>query len=162
HKKAIIAFDFRTWPLFRIDAETFVAQHESIMYPLVPVMDGVHRDLMEQVLRELAEIHRDDKQTLSEILAWMVLLLGRNKEIPDLERTRIEEVFNMFREVWDESPWVQKERKEYYAKGKGEGRAEGMAEGELQTLQHTLVRFVQARFPELTELAQEKTKLCTK
>jgi hypothetical protein len=158
HEKDIVTFDFKILPLFTIDAEAFVAQHQTSMYPLVPAMHAVHAGLIAQVVGELSEIHRDDKQTLSELLAWIVLILGRNKEIPDLERIRIEEVLKMFSEIWDESPWVQKERTEYYAKGKGEG----IAEGELQTLQHTLVRFVQARFPELTEVAQEKAKFCTK
>jgi hypothetical protein len=162
HEKDIVTFDFRTLPLFTMDAETCVAQHQIFMYPLVPTMHGVHADLMVQVVEELAAFYGDEKQTLSDQFTWMKVLLRRNDVISDLEKNRIEERLNMFDEIWEQSPLIQKERTEYYAKGRGEGKEEGIAQGELQTLQRTLVRFIQARFPELTEFAQRQAKLCTK
>ena len=56
----------------------------------------------------------------------------------------------MFEQLWEESPTVQKMRAQYYEKG------------EVQTLQRTLVEFVQVRFPVLTELAQRQAQLCKK
>lgn len=56
----------------------------------------------------------------------------------------------MFDQLWEESPTVQKLKAQYYEKG------------EVQTLQRMLVKGVQRRFPELTELAQKKVQLCNK
>ena len=66
----------------------------------------------------------------------------------------------MFEQLWEESPTVQKMRAQSYEKGKGEGKEEGREEGKVQTLQRTLVKFVQVRFPVLTELAQRQAQLC--
>jgi hypothetical protein len=102
------------------------------------------------VVTELAAFYGDDKKALSERFAWMMLLLDRNKDIPDGERIRIEERMKMFNDLWEESPRVQKERTEYYARGA------------VQQEQRTLVRVVQARFPELADFAQKQAEVCTK
>lgn len=50
----------------------------------------------------------------------------------------------MYDRLWDESPKVQKIR------------AESEAKGEVQAMQRMLVSIVKARFPALTQLAQEQ------
>jgi hypothetical protein len=64
-KKAILTFLFRRLPLFKLDAEQIVRQHNVSMYPLVPTMKNVHANLISQVLQELADLYRDDEVTLS-------------------------------------------------------------------------------------------------
>jgi hypothetical protein len=72
----------------------------------------------------------------------------------------------MFDRLWEESPMVQKTKKQSYEQGRAEGVTQGITQGvtqgEVQTLRRLLVKDVQRRFPELTELTQEKIKLCEK
>ena len=52
----------------------------------------------------------------------------------------------MFDQLWDESPMVQNMKQQAEAKG------------EVKTLQRMLVKEVQKRFPQLTELTQAKVR----
>ena len=47
-----------------------------------------------------------------------------------------------------------------WEKDQEKGIVAGREKGEVQTLQQTLVEFVQVRFPVLTELAQRQAQLC--
>jgi hypothetical protein len=113
-------------------------------------MHGLHPDLMTQVLSEMSELYREDEETFSQQFSWIKLLLERTDTIRPLEKGKIWERLIMFDRLWEESPTVQKMKKQFYE------------QGEVQTLRRLLVKDVQRRFPELTELAQEKAKLCEK
>ncbi len=149
-KQEILKFDFRTLPLFAMEAQPYVEQHQVCMYPLVPTMQGIDADLMTQVLTELSEFYRHDRKTFSDQFAWMKLFLERNSILEPLEKDKIEERLAMFEQLWEESPTIQKMRTHYYEKGITQG------------VQRTLVEFVQVRFPELTEFAQRQAQLCKK
>ncbi len=60
----------------------------------------------------------------------------------------MEEPVDVFEQLLEESSFVQKQR--------AIGKAEGKAEGELLMLRKVLVKIVAARYPALTELAQER------
>lgn len=49
----ILTFKFRTLPLFTWEAERFVREHQTCMYPLLTAMEGVHAELISQVMQEL-------------------------------------------------------------------------------------------------------------
>ncbi len=153
-KQEILKFDFRTLPLFAMEAQTYVEQHQVCMYPLVPTMQGIDADLMTQVLTELSEVYRHDQKTFSDQFAWMKLFLERNSILTPLEKEKIEERLILFEQLWEESPTIQKMRAQYYEKG--------ITQGITQGVQRTLVEFVQVRFPELTEFAQRQAQLCKK
>jgi hypothetical protein len=165
-RKTILSFDFLTLPLFTIDAETYVEQHRTCMYPLLPTMRGLHADMVTQVMNELSELYRDDEVTLAQQFTWMKLLLERTETIPTLEKGKIKERLAMFDKLWEESPTVQKMRAQYYEEGRNkgivQGIAQGIAQGEVQSSRRTLVDIVQVRFPELTEVAQKQARLCNK
>ncbi len=56
----------------------------------------------------------------------------------------------MFDNLWEQDPKIQKLQ--------AEKKAEGIVEGEILGLQKAVVDFVEARFPDLTELAQQRVK----
>jgi hypothetical protein len=67
----------------------------------------------------------------------------------------------MYNSLWENHPKVKElkaELAESKAKLKAEAKAEGKAEGEIQALRRTLVHIVQVRFPDLTEVAQQKAE----
>ena len=103
----LIHFNFVVLPLFTLEAEHYVHAHATCMYPLLPTMQGVTHQLMQQVMEELAELYREDEVTLAQQYAWMKLLLERANLVPLEEKLKIMEALNMFDKLWDESPIVQ-------------------------------------------------------
>jgi hypothetical protein len=144
----ILTFHFQTLALFKLDAGQFVRRHQTCMYPLLPTMEHVHADLMAQVMQELAELYRDDEVTLAQQFIWMKLLLERTGTVHPVEKEKIKERLNMFDQLWEESPMVQKMREQY--------RVKGLQEGEILALQRSLVNIVRVRYPELAEFAQQQ------
>jgi len=78
----ILTFHFQTLPLFQLDAEQFVRDHVVCMYPLLPTMQGVHHEMIKQVMDELVTLYQKDEVTLADQLVWMSLLLERTDTIP--------------------------------------------------------------------------------
>ena len=111
----LIHFNFVVLPLFTLDAKQYVHAHATCMYPLLPTMEGVTHELMQQVMNELAELYRKDEVTLALQYAWIKLLLERSGTVPPEEKSKIMEVLNMFDKLWDESPMVQKLKEECQA-----------------------------------------------
>ena len=151
-ERKVLTFEFDTLPLFEKKARPYVEDHQTCIYPLLATMSDVDADLMERVVGELSELYPDDRKTFSEQVSWMKLLLERNKDLDEAVKREIKERVPMFEQLWEESPTVQKMRSQYYEKG--------IEKGELQTRQRTLVKFVQVRFPVLTELAQRQAQIC--
>ena len=120
------------------------------MYPLLPTMKGVHVELMAQVMQELKELYRDDEVSLTQQYTWMMLLLERTDTIGSLEKEKIQEYFTMFDQLWDESPRVKKMKEQVRVQVREQTRRE--------TLQQALVSLVHARFPDLTEFAQQQVE----
>jgi hypothetical protein len=98
-QKPILTFDFQTLPLFTMDAEMYVKQHLTCMYPLLPTMHGLDADMVTQVMNELSELYRDNEVTLAQQFVWMKLLLERTETIPPLEKAQIKERLNISR-MW--------------------------------------------------------------
>jgi len=144
----LIHFNFVVLPLFTLEAEQYVRAHATCMYPLLPTMQGVNHELMQQVMNELAELYHEDEVTLAQQYAWMKLLLERADIVPPEEKLKIMEALNMFDHLWNESPMVQKMKQESEARGE--------ARGELHASRRMLVNLVKVRFPGLTDLAQQK------
>jgi hypothetical protein len=148
--KPVLTFVFQTFALFRLNAKKMVQRRHTCMYPLLPTMKHVNADLVEQALREMAEIYRDEKGTLAEQFVWMQVFLDRTTAVKRVKKEQIKARLNMFEQLFDESPTIQKIREQYLMKG----RQEGIQEGQLLALQDLLVSSVQTRYPELAELAR--------
>ena len=88
-EETIVTFKFLKLPLFQQDAEYYVREHVSCMYPLLPTMRNVDHKLMQRVMDELKELYRDDEVTLAQQLVWMELLLGRTDTVPIQEKEKI-------------------------------------------------------------------------
>jgi hypothetical protein len=139
-EETLLTFHFLTLPLFTLDAERYVREHVLCMYPLLPTMQGATGALIGQAMDELAELYQDDEVTLAQQFVWMELLLERTDTVSAQEKQIIQERLDMYDRLWEESPKVQKIR----------------AESEVQAMQRMLVSVVKARFPALTQLAQEQ------
>jgi hypothetical protein len=143
----IVDFLFFTLALFEQDAERYVREHITCMYPLLPTMKGANHALIKQATDELVALYREDEVTLSQQIVWLELFLERTDTIPPLEKSEIQEHLKVYDLLWLENPKVQQIR----ADGKREGQAEGV-----EVLQRTLINFINVRFPALSELAHQK------
>jgi hypothetical protein len=150
-KKPILTFLFKTLPLFTLDAEEIVRQRHACMYPLIPAMKKANANLMYQVMQELTEIYRDDKETLRQHYICMQVLLSRTRTITRAEKVKIKERLHMFQELFDGSPLIQEIRKVSH----DQGREEGIQQG-IQNLQVLLIEAVQAKYPDLAEFARQQ------
>ncbi len=163
---SIIRFDFHTLELYRQDAEQFVRNHIRCMYPMLPTMQGTDHLMMRRVMGELQEIYRDDVVPLAQQYIWINLLLERTTTISRSEKAEIFKELKMYEALWDQSPRIQQIRAESEAEGRAEGlvegRAEGRAEGEVRALRRMLVHIVKARYPALTDLAQQEAERLNK
>lgn len=65
-KKNIITFHFEKLLLFLEEAEHYVREHITCMYPLLPTMRGTNHVMMKQIMEELAALYRDDEVTLAQ------------------------------------------------------------------------------------------------
>ena len=145
-KKNIITFHFEKLPLFLEEAEHYVREHITCMYPLLPTMQGTNHVMMKQIMDELAALYRDDEVTLAQQFVWMELLLERTETVSPAEKEEIQKELKMYDPLWEEHPKVKKIR------------IESKTEGEVQALRSAIVTVVKVRYPELGELAQQKVE----
>jgi len=89
-------------------------------------MKGVNHQLLDAAMKELKEVYKGDNDTLSDFFAYMVILLERVKTIAPLEKRKMKEALNMYNNLWDQSPIIQRM--------KAASRAEGEAKGEIKGL----------------------------
>jgi hypothetical protein len=168
----ILTFKFRTLSLFTWEAEPFVQEQRACMYPLLPAMNGVHAELISQVMQELTELYREDQVSLAQQFSWMSILLERTSTVTDLEKSRIEERLSMFDQLWNESPRVQQMKKQFREEAQKEAKKEAEKERKrfqqeaeqkieqerLKIRRSALVCFIHARFPDLADFAQQQVE----
>jgi len=83
----------------------------------------------------------------------MQVFLDRSTTVKGVKKEQIKARLNMFEQLFNESPTIQKIREQYLLKGEQKGLQKGRQEG-IQAFQDLLVSHVQARYPELAELAR--------
>jgi flagellar biosynthesis/type III secretory pathway protein FliH len=98
----------------------------------------------------------------------MRAFLDRSTTIKQVKKEQIKARLDMFEQLFEESPTIQsaiqrltekrlaQERQESHQEGRQEGLLEGRQEG-LLALQDLLVDSVEGRYPDLAELARQRT-----
>src|SRR5579884_3777486 len=173
----IVSFRFRVLPLFTLDAEYYLREHLACMYPLLPTMQNVNREVIGQALDELVALYRDDEVTLAQQFAWMEILLERASMVPPQEKDEIQRRLSMYDKLWEEHPRVKKikaevreEKKRARMEGLAEGRAEGLAEiqaekerirAELQAEREQILAQIQVEKERLARQVAEQARQVT-
>jgi len=158
----LLRFDFQVLCLWQLEAEYFVQERLVSMYALLPTMRGANQHLLSQAIDELVQQYKGNDTKLAQQLKWLGVLLRRAEIMPQEDQQAIEERLDMWDNLLEEDPYIQKKIAKGVAKGRAEGEAEGeakgRAEGELEASQKMAVEIVAARFPLLTELAKQYVK----
>ncbi|HXR65169.1 MAG TPA: hypothetical protein VN729_04560 [Ktedonobacteraceae bacterium] len=104
----LLRFHFRVLPLFKQEADKYMREHLTCMYPLLPSMQGTNREVIISAMAELKALYREDEVSLAQQLVWMEVLLERTTTISAEEKVRIQEGIKMYDPLWEEHPKVKK------------------------------------------------------
>ncbi|HCJ32798.1 MAG TPA: hypothetical protein DHV65_00640 [Ktedonobacter sp.] len=157
-----MTFHFQVLPLWTLHAEQYVRDHAVSIYALLPTMQGVTDDLLLQAMKELTEYYQDNEIMVARQFVWMGIMVRRSDTITREDKARIQKELRMYDKLWDEDPEIQRIKAEAEAKGEARGEAKGEARGKaeakVEASQEMIVGIVEARFPELVDLAQERVE----
>jgi flagellar biosynthesis/type III secretory pathway protein FliH len=116
----------------------------------------------------MVEYSKGDTTRLAQEFRWMGIVIRKVTSMPRADKREIQERLNMWDDLMEKDPKMRKIRKESEAKGRTEGikegiekglkdgRTEDLKEGLAEGLRKAIITTVKLRFPDLTELAQEK------
>ena len=162
----ILTFHFRVLPLWQLKAEQYVNEHAIVMYALLPTMKGVNAPLLHKAIDEMVEYYQGDDTRLAQEFRWMGIVIRRGISMSRTDKREIQERLNMWDDLMEKDPKMRKIRKESEAKGRTEGLKEGvekgLKEGLAEGLRNAIVTTIRVRFPDLTELAQERVAQVSK
>ena len=132
-------FNYVVIKLWEISAEELMSLGLFGLLPLVPLtQNGTRPEILKEVADTLFVAKEKDLLALAKMIAGLVL-----KRRP--EKAVIERMFEMYREILEDSWVYQKIKKQAKAEGKAEGKMEGLAQGE----QRVLLAIIQRRFPDI-------------
>lgn len=151
-----IAFRFRTLPLWRFDAFRYFERRILCMYALLPAMGGATQDMLFQALDIMVEYYREqqDENGLREELLVFSVMLRRAAILSPADIEEVTQKMLHYDPFLREDPHFGAMLDDAEAKGKVEGKIEGKAET-LASLQSTLLRQVEGRFPTLTAYSEK-------
>src|SRR2546421_12435592 len=98
-------------------------------------------------MKDLTEYYQENEIMVARQFVWMGIMLRRSDTISREDKARIQKELRMYDKLWDEDPEIQRI--------KAEAKAEGKVEAKVEASQEMIVGIVEARFPELVDLAQE-------
>jgi hypothetical protein len=147
--EVILYFRFRVLPLWRVSAQKYVQEQVVPMYALLPAMQGANARLLSQAIKEMVQYYQQDEAALMREVRWMGIILRRANIVPLEDKRIIEERLSMFDDLMEKDPKMQR------------FRAESEARGEIKGLQLSILTLVEARFPALLGLAQQRVNALT-
>ena len=132
-------FRFRNIKLWEISASELRQPGLEGMLPLLPLtQNGARREVIDEVISDLARVKRQDLLPIAYTIAALVFPAHSENKMWLKERFR--PMLNLFRKSWAYQDMV----------------AEGKREGRQEVLQETCIRYVQKRFPSLADQAKQK------
>ncbi len=145
-QEELLTFYFKVLPLWSLHAEQYVRDRALSIYALLPTMQGVTNELLLQAMKDLTEYYKENEIMVARQFVWMGIMLRRSDTISPADKVRIQKELRMYDKLWDEDPEIQR------------GKAEAKAEAKVEASQEMIVGIVEARFPELVDLAQERVE----
>ena len=175
-EKALLTLEYVVIALWMLDAGEYVEQHILCMYTFLPAMKGVSVSLLVQAVKEM-EAHYNREQFAQHFTRFKTIL-HRSTMLSEQDKQEVEEHLYSYNSLLDNDPEIQEHiakaadkvaakivaeavaeaEAKAAAKLRTEAKAE-KAEAEVRVAQKIIVGFVEARFPTLKELAQERVAL---
>ena len=141
-EEEILTLHYRVIALWTLDAQEYVQKRIIGMYTFLPGMKGANAPLLLQAIKDLEQ--RFAGPQLIRHLRRLKRILQRSNMVSAQDKQIVEAHMDIhYDSLVDEDPEIQ----------------ERVARGEIRMAQKMIIDFVEARFPALTELAQERVTL---
>jgi len=149
-EEELLLFPYRVLRLWTLDAREYLEKQLIVMYTFLPAMKQATASLLIQALEEMKH-HYSHTQFVRHASRFRTIL-KRSTTISVQDKHTVEDYMDYhYDSLLDEDPEI----KEKIA----QGELKGELRGELQGAQKIVVTFLEARFPSLTELGQQKVML---
>lgn len=140
-EEVILTFHYRVVALWKLDAQEYLRKGIIAIYTFLPVMKGANASLLLQAIDEMKRHYT--KLQFGDHLTRFRTILERSKMLSEQDKQIVEGQLQTYDSLMDQSSYVQRKK----------------VEGEVQGAQKIVVGIVEARFPALTELAQQRVTL---
>lgn len=141
-------FHFRNLKMWEIDAAELRQPGMEGMLPLLLLTrDGGRRDMVNEVISDLARVERQDLLPITYCIA--ALVFPANSVNKQWLKERFRPMLDLFQESWAYQDMIAEGKQAGWQEGRQEGEKEG-----LQALQEASVRYVKKHFPTLVNQAQ--------
>ena len=141
-EEEILTLHYRVIALWTLDAQEYVQKRIIGMYTFLPGMKGANAPLLLQAIKDLEQ--RFARPQLIRHLRRLKRILQRSNMVSAQDKQIVEAHMDIhYDSLVDEDPEVQ----------------ERVARGEIRMAQKMIIGLVEARFPALIELAQERVSL---
>jgi predicted transposase YdaD len=150
-------FFYRSIKLWELPTDLFLQSGLEGLLPLITLThDGKSHEIVNTMIERLIASNNFDLLSLGYNFAGLVFTAGG-------ERDWLARRFKMYQDALKKS-WVYQDilkegREEGRKQGRVQGREEGRAEGRAEGIRQTLLKYVEARFPAMLDLAKEQTRL---
>lgn len=145
-KEELLTLRYHVLTLWTLDARDYVEKRLIVMYTFLPAMKGANASLLIQALEEMK--HHYTQPEFVRHTSRFRTILNRSNTIDAQDKRIVEDYMEYhYDSLLDEDPEIK------------EKIAQGKLQGELQGAQTIVVTFLEARFPSLAELGQQKVTL---
>ncbi|MBV9708511.1 MAG: hypothetical protein JO125_14020 [Chloroflexi bacterium] len=150
--RILLEFPYEVVRLWQLEAEQFVRKRIVSMYTLLPAMKGVTAEMLLHAI-EAMESSYQRGPVLTRHLWRFQIILRRSKTLTEQEKQIVEDKMQSYDSLLDSDPEIQARE----AKAAAQAAAQAFAQGTVQAKQETMLLVVQTRFPDLVELAKQRT-----
>jgi hypothetical protein len=142
HKEELLTLHYQVLTLWTLDAREYVEKRLIVMYTFLSAMKGANASLLIQALEEMKQ-HYTQPEFVRHTNRFRTIL-NRSNTVSVQDKRIVEDYMEYhYDSLLDEDPEIK----------------EKIAQGKLQGAQTIVVTFLEARFPSLAELGQQKVTL---
>jgi len=146
--RTLLEFPYEVLCLWQSEAEEFVRKRIVSMYTLLPAMKGVTATMLVQAI-EAMESRYQRGPILTRHVWRFQIILRRSKTLTEQEKQIVEDKMQSYDSLLDSDPEIQAREAKV--------AAQAAAQTTVRVKQEAILLIVKTRFPDLVELAKQRT-----
>lgn len=148
----IFVHHYRVVALCQHHVDELLTSQSVELYALLPTMQGATAERLVGAIQEMKAHYVGQESRLRKHLLWFDTFLRRTTMVSQADKERIRQEMSEYHSILEEGYFVQERMAQSREEGREEGHEAGLAEG----LQQAATVVIEARFPALSQQAQEK------